>query len=73
MVKSIPKGEIEFLINREHVSVSDSCIEEIIRNRTIGREGWTEAKIKQAVKHAIKTHHENQGLFDYVMKGENNA
>ena len=70
MTKSIPVVAIEWLVSREHVSVLDKDIEKLIRERTaLNPDDWTETKIKQAVKHAIKTHHLNQDLFNHVMTG----
>lgn len=66
--KGIPKGQIEWLVDRMHVGTSIAEIEAEIRKRAKGPE-WTEAKIKQAVAHAIKHHNHNRGIFSHVMRG----
>ncbi len=59
----INKGQIEWLVDRMHVSTTDAEIEADIRRRANPDKGWTEAKIKRAIAHAIKHHNRNRRIF----------
>ena len=51
-MKNIPKGQINFLMGRMHVSSTAAEIEAEIRRRATSPD-WTEVYIKRAVKYAI--------------------
>lgn len=63
---SIPKGQIEWLVDRLHVGTSDEDVEKEIRKRTTGP-AWTPGKVRQAVAHAIAHHRRNRGIFTKVV------
>jgi len=65
---NIPKQSIAWLVARSHVSVSDEAIKQLIRIRCKGP-GWTEAKIVEAEKYAVRCHHKNSDLYHTVMSG----
>jgi hypothetical protein len=72
----IPKRAIEFIVGKLHISESDEQVRaEVVRRidaitDAAAKHCWTEAKIKAACDYAVKVHHNNRGLYDYVMSGE---
>lgn len=63
---TIPKGQIEWLVDRLHVGTSDEDVEKEIRKRATGG-AWTPAKVRQAVAHAVAHHRRNRGIFTKVV------
>src|ERR1700687_2554966 len=68
--RGVPKGQIEWLVDRMHVGKMDSEVEAEIRKRTTGA-GWTPARIREVVAHAVAHHRRNRGLFTKVVSGIN--
>lgn len=66
--KGIPKGQIEWLVDRLHVGTSNAEVEAEIRKRTMGA-GWTPGKVREAVAYALKHHARNRGVFSHVLRG----
>ncbi len=66
--KGIPKGQIEWLVDRLHAGTSDAEVEREIRGRVSGP-GWTPAKIRQACAHAVAHHRRNRGIMARVLRG----
>jgi hypothetical protein len=67
-VKYIPKGQIQARVSRFHVGTPDAdvaaCIEALAKGP-----GWTPAKVREAVRYALKCHAKNRELFCKVMSG----
>jgi hypothetical protein len=72
----IPKGQIEWIVGRMHVGVSDDEIRANIRQRAlkarslpgiVGR--WSDADIRKAEEYAVKVHHDNRSQYAAVMGG----
>jgi len=63
---AVPKGAISFIVGRLHVGTSDAEVEANITKRTAK---LTPAQQRKCVAYALKCHHENQGLYDLVMRG----
>ena len=63
---AVPKGAISFIVDRLHVGTSDAEVEANITKRTAK---LTPAQQRKCVAYALKCHHENQGLYDFVMRG----
>ena len=59
MTKTIPAGQIEWIVDRLHVGAPDDIVAADIRRRCTA-EGWTEALIARAIKLALARHHANQ-------------
>lgn len=58
--------QIRWLVGRMHVSRSDLSVSKDILRRV---KAWPKGQRKMAVKDALKAHHENQNLYDFVMRG----
>jgi hypothetical protein len=67
----IPKHAINWLVARLHVSTSDDAVKADIRKRCTAAQ-WTEAKIVEAEKYAVKSHRRNQALYQSVMMSGRN-
>jgi hypothetical protein len=65
----IPKGSIEWIVNKLHVGTSDEAVKTNIRKRCTPDGGWSEAAIVKAEEYAIKCHRKNQDLYRRVMSG----
>jgi hypothetical protein len=65
--KGIPKGQIQWLVERLHVGTTHEEVEKEIRKRITGA-GWTPAKVREAIAYAIKCHQRNRGVFAHVMR-----
>lgn len=65
----IPKEQLRYLVGKFHAGKSDDYVRTEVRKRTTGRSGWTQSLIRKAEEYAVKIHHDNQGLYDYVMGG----
>lgn len=65
----IPKGQIEWLINRLHVSATDEEISADMERRMKSDPRFTPSIKKQVIKHALKHHAKNQSLFCKVTTG----
>jgi len=63
---AVPKGAISFIVGRLHVRTSDAEVEANITKRTAK---LTPAQQRKCVAYALKCHRENQGLYDFVMRG----
>lgn len=64
----IPTGTIAWLVNREHVSASDTDIVRMLCRR-MKVPGWTKALRKQAYRIGIDLHRQNQDMYRRVMSG----
>jgi hypothetical protein len=64
----IPKAQLDWLVGRMHVGESNEHVEAEVRKRTVG-EGWTEARVKEAVTYALKQHARNRQMYNDVMRG----
>jgi hypothetical protein len=64
---TIPKGSISFIVSRLHVGTADAEVEANIRQRT--EKLYTPAQVNKCVAYALRCHRENQGLYNYVMRG----
>ena len=69
MKRTIPKGQIGWIVDRMHVSTTDDELAAEIRRRADPAKGWTEAKIKAAIRIAIAHHNKNRELYRFVMRG----
>jgi hypothetical protein len=65
----LPKFQIEWVVNRMHVSATDEEVEGAMRERIGDDPRWTPSMRKKCLAYAVKHHHKNQGLYDYVMRG----
>ncbi len=67
----IPRGDIAWIIRREHVGVTDDEIRTMMRGRLDNciDARWTPRLVKQACEYAVACHHENQGLYKRVVSG----
>lgn len=65
----IPKRQIQFIVDRIHVSEPDSYVRAEIRRRALSLPGWTPALIRKAEDYAVRLHHDNQRLYRFVMGG----
>lgn len=66
--KWLPKWNIEWLVNRYHVSASDETIAEDIRRRAKNA-NMTTRQAETCAAYAIHHHHHNQGFYSDVMSG----
>jgi len=58
--------QVRWIVGRIHVGKSDLfVVKEILRVT----KGWPKDQRRMAVKDALKAHHENQKLYDFVMRG----
>ena len=55
----LPAGEIEWLVNRMHISLSDDAVVAAIERRS---RHWPERFRQQAERYALHCHHRNQRL-----------
>lgn len=67
--KRVPRYDVNWLMGRVHVSLSDTQVEADIRRRCRNVDGMTEALIKATVRYALIVHHRNQDLYHRVMTG----
>jgi hypothetical protein len=64
----VPKFDIEFLVNKEHVGTPDDAIAAMITDRC-ERAGVAPENIALCVKYALKVHTGNRKLYSSVMSG----
>jgi hypothetical protein len=64
----IPRGGIEWLMARLHVSTSDAEIRADICSRAT-KAGWNDALREQACLYALHCHRKNQALYRSVVSG----
>ena len=64
----VPKFEIEFLVNKEHVGTPDDAIATLITNRC-EQADMTPEHVTLCVKYALKVHADNRKLYSSVMSG----
>ena len=62
----IPKQSIKWLVGRVHVGTPDAEVEADIRRRCSKA---TPAQLKACIKFALKCHHDNRGLYNFVTGG----
>ncbi len=62
----IPTGTVRWLINREHVSATDTDIVRMLCRR-MKVPGWTKELRKQAYRIGIQLHRDNQNLYRNVI------
>lgn len=65
----IPKGAIEWLVSRLHVSVSDEDVKTDIRRRARRTPDVSEKFVEKMAEYAVKCHHKNQELYTAVTTG----
>lgn len=63
----IPTGTVRWLINREHVSATDTEIVRMLCRRMKKTPGWTKELRKQAYRIGIQQHRQNQDMYRNVM------
>jgi hypothetical protein len=67
----IPKGQIDFIVNKYHVGTPAKEIEDDIRKRaTKSKTPWPSSMLNKAVEYAMKQHVKNQDLYGKVMSGD---
>jgi hypothetical protein len=64
----VPKFDIEFLVNREHVGASDEAITALISGRC-QEAGLVPKQIAQCVQYALDVHAGNRKVYSCVMSG----
>jgi hypothetical protein len=64
----VPKFEIEFLVNKEHVGTPDDAIATLITGRC-EQAGMTPEHVTLCVKYALQVHAGNRKLYSSVMSG----
>ena len=62
----VPKFEIEFLVNKEHVGTPDDAIATLITGRC-EQAGMTPEHVTLCVKYALQVHAGNRKLYSSVM------
>ena len=65
----VPKFDIEFLVNREHVGVSNDAIAALITDRCGRGSNMAPENVAKCVEYALEVHAENQRLYVSVMNG----
>lgn len=65
---AIPEAAIRFIVGNFSVGASDEKVADDIRSRGT-KAKWPKDAIAEAVKFALKVHHENQDLYRGVMSG----
>jgi hypothetical protein len=68
MALGIPKDQIRYIVDRLDIDATDAAVRAEIRLRSTPHPGWTQMRVKQAEQYALKLHHGNQSLHDYVAK-----
>lgn len=63
----IPTGTVKWLVNREHVSLTDTEIVRTLCRRMKNVPGWTKELRKQAYRIGIQQHRDNQNLYRDIM------
>ena len=64
----VPKFEIEFLVNKEHVGTPDDAITTLITGRC-EQAGMAPENVALCVKYALQVHAGNRKLYSSVMSG----
>jgi hypothetical protein len=62
--KAIPRAQINFVVDRFHVSTPDAEITADIQRRIEGQPDWTQANIDEAIRYALKRHHGNREMYE---------
>lgn len=68
MTAQIPVGQIQWLVNRQHVGTSEGDIVRMLRRRMTAS-GWTKDRRKEAYRLAIAIHRDNRTLYRAVQAG----
>lgn len=63
----VPKQEIDFIVRRHHVGVSDDTVRADIRARAAGR--LTDSQLRKCEVYAVKAHEKNRQFYADVMNG----
>lgn len=64
----IPCGQIRWIVDRMHVSMSHQEVADELRRRMTSSD-WTEDRKNEAIAYAIKCHEHNRSLYNDVMSG----
>jgi len=64
----VPRGDINWLMGRVHVGVTDEEITADITKRC-SAPGYTPALIRQSIRYALICHKRNRDLYNRVMRG----
>lgn len=64
----VPRGDINWLMGRVHVSATEAEIEADIRKRC-NAPGFTPGLVNQSVAYALECHKRNRALYARVMGG----
>lgn len=67
--RRVPRGNLQWLINRLHVSTTDAAIRADIVRRCKENPDFTVPLINASVRYALIVHHRNQDLYHRVTTG----
>lgn len=74
----VPKGMINFIVDKHHVGTSDDAIRADIRRRvarsaaraaSVGMKGATDKQLQKMEAYAVERHHSNQAVYNCAMGG----
>jgi hypothetical protein len=66
----VPKFDIEFLVNREHIGTPNDAITALITDRCGRGSNMTPENVALCVKYALEVHEQNRVAYDNLMCGK---